>query len=124
MSWPPTVEELVLDLRGEALPGEPLPDTSDTERLQQVLDAAVAYVQRVKAGVVDFGDAGLDTDLPEPDADLRLGTLRLAGRWHTRRRSPDALIQMAEFGAARVPSIDGDIERLLRIGRYAGPVIA
>ncbi|MEV7263975.1 hypothetical protein AB0N38_10530 [Micromonospora aurantiaca] len=124
MSWPPAVDELVLDLRGAALPGEPPPDTSDTDRLRQVLDAAVAYVQRVKAGVVDFGDAGLGTDLPAPDADLRLGTLRLAGRWHTRRRSPDALIQMADFGASRVPSVDADIERLLRIGRYSPPVIA
>lgn len=59
-----------------------------------------------------------------PTPDLHLGTLRLAGRWHTRRRSPDGLVAMAELGAARVPSFDPDIERLLKIGRYARAVFA
>lgn len=59
-----------------------------------------------------------------PTPDLILGTLRLAGRWHTRRRSPDGLVSMAELGAARVPSFDPDIERLLKIGRYRGAVFA
>jgi hypothetical protein len=31
---------------------------------------------------------------------------------------------MAELGAARIPSFDPDIERLLKIGRYRGPVFA
>ena len=55
---------------------------------------------------------------------VRLGTVRLAGRWYTRRRSPDGLIATADFGASRIPSFDADIERLLKIGRYAKPVIA
>jgi hypothetical protein len=49
--------------------------------------------------------------------------VRLASRWHTRRRSPDALIEMGELGASRVPSFDPDIDRLLRIGRHALPVV-
>jgi hypothetical protein len=50
--------------------------------------------------------------------------LRLAGRWHTRRRSPDGLVAMAEMGAARVTSFDPDIDRLLRIGRHKRPRVA
>lgn len=59
-----------------------------------------------------------------PPPDLHLGTLRLAGRWHTRRRSPDGLVAMAELGMGRVPSFDPDIERLLKIGRFRGAVFA
>ncbi|MBN9739508.1 hypothetical protein DMP23_00040 [Amycolatopsis sp. A1MSW2902] len=59
-----------------------------------------------------------------PGADLALGTLRLAGRWFTRRRSPDALISMGDLGSARVPSFDPDIDQLLRVGRFARAVVA
>ena len=115
--WPPELAELKDDLK--------ISDTRDDVRLQQVLDAAVAFVERIKLGRYDFSN-GEDSgcDLPPPDMDLRLGTLRLAGRWHVRRRSPDGLITAAELGSARVPSFDADIERLLGIGRYAPPVIA
>ncbi|GEL17686.1 hypothetical protein [Pseudonocardia asaccharolytica] len=117
MAWPPTLTALKGDL------GIDEADTRDDARLTSMLDAAVVFVQRVHAGGFDFaGDLG--STLPEPDADLVTGTLRLAGRWHTRRRSPDGLVAMAELGAARVPSFDPDIERLLRIGRYRSPVIA
>jgi hypothetical protein len=54
----------------------------------------------------------------DPDDDLVLGTLRLAGRWYTRRRAPDDLIAAAELGTARLPGLDPDITRLLRIGRH------
>lgn len=117
MTWPPGLGALKDDLGIDEV------DTRDDARLSSMLDAAVAFVQRVHAGGFDFtGDVG--STLPTPDADLVTGTLRLAGRWHTRRRSPDGLVAMAELGAARVPSFDPDIERLLRVGRYRGPVIA
>ncbi|MFI6759367.1 phage head-tail connector protein [Micromonospora sp. NPDC050417] len=97
-------------------------DTRDDAKLSQVLDAATAFVEQVRPA---FNYAGDEPDLPVPDAALVLGTYRLAARWHTRRRSPDALIQLAEMGASRVPSFDVDIDRLLRIGpKYAPPVIA
>lgn len=111
-----TLDELKADMSVD------LTDTRDDGRLQQVLDAAVAFVQRVRP-VFNY-DADPLSVLPDVSADVKLGTLRLAGRWHTRRRSPDALIQMAEMGASRVPSFDSDIERLLGIGRFAGPVFA
>lgn len=110
MAWPVEYEELKDDL------GIPAEDTRDDERLKRVLGAAVEFVERVRPEFNYVNDPL--TDAPPPSADLELGTLRLAGRWHTRRRSPDGLLQMAELGAARVPSFDPDIDRLLGLGRY------
>ena len=115
--WPPDLAELKAEKK------LPASDTVDDERLQVALDAAVAFVERVRRAAFNF-DGDIDSALPDPTADLRLGTLRLAIRWDIRRRSPDALIQMAELGASRVPSFDPDIDRLLGIGRFAGPVFA
>jgi hypothetical protein len=112
--WPPTLDELKLDMGVD--------DDRDDDRLGQVLDAAVAFVVRVRPRFNYEADP--DSALPAPPADIQLGTVRLAGRWHSRRRSPDALVDMAEMGASRVPSFDPDIERLLGIGRYRGPVFA
>lgn len=112
MDWPPTLDELKIDMKVD------LTDLRDDDRLTQVLDAAVAFVERVRSDV-NFTADPLST-LPDPSADVRLGVLRLAGRWDVRRRSPDALIQMAEMGASRVPPFDSDIERLLGVGRFAG----
>lgn len=107
-TWPPTLAELKADIGIE--------DDRDDAQLTTVLAAAVSFVQRVRPGPLGTAPDGTD--------DLVLGTLRLAGRWHVRRRSPDALIQMGELGASRVPSFDPDIERLLGIGRYAKAVFA
>lgn len=115
--WPPTLDELKDDMKID------LDDTRDDVRLAQVFDAAVVFVARQRRSSFNF-DGDLSSALPEPTADIVLGTLRLAGRWHIRRRSPDALIQMADMGASRVPSFDPDIDRLLGIGRFAGPVFA
>jgi hypothetical protein len=117
MPWPPTLATLKVDLKLGP------DDDRDDERLTLDLTAAVAFVERVRAGAFNFDDT-LDSALPEPTADLILGTLRLAGRWDERRKSPDALIQMAEMGAGRVPTVDSDIDRLLGIGRFAPPVFA
>lgn len=97
-------------------------DTRDDERLTSALDAAVAFVERVRKGQFNF-DADPLSDLPEPTADLKLGTLMLARRWNTRRRSPDGLVAMSDQGSARVAASDPDIARLLRIGRHARPVM-
>lgn len=120
MTWPPSLEELKVDQRVAS--SEPT-YTRDDAALQVALDAAVAFVERVRAGSFDFTADPVST-LPDPTADLQLGTIRLALRWHTRRRSPDGLVDMAELGAARIPSFDPDIERLLGIGRFRGPVFA
>lgn len=116
MSWPPTLDELKPDM------GIAADDTRDDAALARMLAAAVAFVERVRPGF-DYEQDPL-VNLPAPTNDLFLGTLRLAARWHTRRRSPDGLVQMAELGSSRVPNFDPDIDRLLGIGKYRAPVIA
>lgn len=118
--WPPQLG----DLRSELEQTEDDARPGDGPRLQRVLDAAVAYVESVRGSTVGFTPAALAAGRPAPDADLVLGTLRLAARWHTRRRSPDGLVGMGELGSARVPVIDPDIQQLLRIGRFARSVVA
>ena len=116
MPWPPTPEDLKLDLD--------IDDVADDSILGLQLDAAVTFVERVHKGRFNFAGAVEPEpgwDCPDPGPDLELGTIRLAGRWHTRRRSPDGLVSMAEMGAARVTSFDPDIDRMLRIGRHARP---
>lgn len=117
MDWPPALEQLKADLAQPAQVGD-----RDDDALRLVLDAAVALVERVRSDINYTGDI-LD-ERPGPDGDLVLGTLRLAGRWHTRRNSPDGLVSMGEMGSSRVPSFDPDIERLLRVGRFRKSVIA
>ncbi|HEV7649391.1 MAG TPA: phage head-tail connector protein [Actinophytocola sp.] len=113
--WPPELTELKVDMKIDP------DDERDDERLQQTLDAAVSFVESVRTRI-NYTEDPLSTR-PEPGADLVLGTLRLAGRWHTRRDSPDGLVSMGELGSGRVPSIDPDIEKLLRIGRWAKAVL-
>jgi len=115
--WPPSLDELKTDLKIA------LDDTRDDERLNQSLDASVALIERVHHGRYNFAQES-GSDLPDPDSDLRLGVLRLAGRWDVRRKSPDGMISMGELGAGRVSSFDLDIDRLCRIGRFAPSVFA
>lgn len=116
MEWPPSLADLKVDMGIDPL------DTRDDTRLLSALDAAVVFVERVRRNHFNFDKDPL-SELPAPTADLKLGTLLLAIRWHARRRSPDGLVQMAELGAARIPGFDPDIDRLLRIGRHARPVV-
>jgi hypothetical protein len=113
MAWPPTLAEFKIDLKIDPN------DTRDDARLTTDLAAAVSFVERVRP---DFEYDPLDPaqfGKPAPNADTRLGTLRLAGRWNLRRRSPDGMIAVSqEMGSARVPSFDPDIDRLLRLGRH------
>jgi hypothetical protein len=97
-------------------------DDRDDQILQQELDAAVAYVQRVRKDLNYDGDP-LNC-YPAPGADFVLGVQRQVIRWHARRRSPDAAIAMGDLGTSRVPTFDADIERVLGIGRYHGPAFA
>lgn len=109
MAWPPDVPALKVDMR--------IDDTRDDIRLQVVLDAAVAYVQRVRKGDFNFEGDEL-SDLPSPPADLVLGTLRLARHYHLQRRSSDGQIDAGELGVSTVAGLDPYVQRLLRIGRH------
>jgi hypothetical protein len=113
-TFPPSLADVKLDLR--------IDDTVDDDALQLCVDAAIAFVIRRLGGTYNLAVDPFSS-LPGAPSDVLLGTVRLAGRWYTRRRSPDGLIATADFGTSRIPSIDADIERLLRIGRYSAPVI-
>lgn len=117
LTWPPTLAMLKQDQR------VPVEDTRDDDDFSMQLEAAIAYVAGMHAENYDVtGESG--STLPAVPAQMVLGTIRLAVRWKTRRRSPDALITAGEMGAARVPSFDPDIERMIEIGRFAPPVTA
>lgn len=113
-----TLDEFVNELGEEA---EAFADLSEDEqeRLARVFDAAVEFVERIHRGRFNF--TGEPSALPLPGANFRLGTVMLARRWHTRRRSPAMLVASAGEGAAHVPWQDEDINRLLRLGRHAIP---
>jgi hypothetical protein len=112
--WVPTLADVKVDLRIE--------DTIDDGALQPCLDAAIAFVQDRHRDRYNVDEDPFST-LPSVPSSVRLGVVRLAGRWYTRRRSPDGLISTADFGTSRIPAFDADIERLLKIGRYSKAVI-
>jgi hypothetical protein len=113
-TWPPLLADLQTD-RGVTV-------GSDDTALSTDLASAVAFVQRVRP-TFNYDSDPLSCR-PAPTADVWAGTLALAWRWFTRRRSPDGLIDMGELGQGRVPTVDRDIERLLGIGPFKAPVIA
>lgn len=112
--WPPDLDALKTELKS--------PDGRDDAALDACLAAAIAYVEDARAG--DFNFLAVPGSLlPAPGPDLELGTIRLAVRWHDRRRSPDGLVDGGEFGTARVPTLDVDLERLLGVGRFRAPMV-
>lgn len=113
-TWVPPLSDVKIDLRIE--------DANDDEALQPCLDAAIAFVRERFAATHNVDEDPFST-LPSVPSSVRLGVIRLAGRWYIRRRSPDGLISTADFGTSRIPAFDADIERLLKIGRYSKAVI-
>jgi hypothetical protein len=115
-----TLNEFINELDEEATDAEDLSE-AELARLTRVFDAAVEFVERIHRGRFNF--TGQPSALPLPGMEFQLGTVMLARRWHTRRRSPQMLVASAEMGAARVPWIDEDINRLLRLGKHAIPEV-
>jgi len=115
--WPPTLAELKIDK------GIAADDTRDDDALDRMLAASISFVRRIHVGRYNF-EPDESSELSVPDEAMTLGAIRLAIRWQTRKRSPDALVSMGELGAGRVPSFDVDIDRMLRIGRFAPAVFA
>lgn len=107
-AWPPSVE----DVQTDAGIGADI----DTVVLGIELDAAVAYVQGVRKMFNYAADP--ESDLPPPTDLLWLGTVRLAKRWHDRRRAAAGQIFMGDTGSDSIPYVDPDIERMLGIGRF------
>lgn len=77
--------------------------------------AAAAYVQKLRPDLI--GPQGYVAD----DA-VRHGAVLVAARLYARRGSPVGVASFGEFGAS-VPRLDPDAERLLGVGRYAGPQV-
>lgn len=135
--WPPTLDDLKEDL------DIPLSDTRQDALLTKQLAAAMGFVRRVHAGRYEFADDGSSTlivssppgyefgtdafaalsPLAPPGPEMVLGTIRLAGRWFVRRRSPDGVIAMGDVGTQNIPGFDSDLERMLEMGRYGGSMI-
>lgn len=117
--WPPQLPDLK-DRMGVS-------DERDDVVLSRHLLAAVAYVERELDGDFDFAGGEVDDDgdpLPDPTADVFEGAVRLAMRWRALDRSPNGLVvDLSEAGAARIPSIDADVERLLGVGRFRRPMV-
>lgn len=118
VTWPPTLAELKADMRVD------VSVTRFDVPLQITLDAAVAYVERVRSDV-DFtafaaeDPTERDTTKTAVTADLVLGTLRYARRLDIRRDSPSGMVVTDQIGATPVAGWDADIEKNLRVGRYA-----
>ncbi len=120
-TWPPSVDALKLVLK--------ISDARDDARLTFHLAGAVAYVERAHDGWVDFtGELTalelLALGMVPVDDDLVHGTIAYARRLHARDRSPDGMVSSAEFGSVRIGTGDADVDRMLRVGRFARPVIA
>jgi hypothetical protein len=115
-----TLDEFVNELNEDVEDASELSD-AEAARLARVFDAAVEFVERIHLGRFNF--TGQPSTLPVPGYTLKLGTVMLARRWHTRRRSPQMLVSAADMGAARVPWSDEDINRLLRLGKHAVPEV-
>jgi hypothetical protein len=113
--WPPDITRLKLDLD--------IVDDRDDGVLAEQLAAAVGFVERYHRGRFEFDRPPTAGGLPVPGPEIELGTLRLAGRWFARRRSPDGVIAMGDVGTQNIPGFDSDLERMLEMGRYGGSVI-
>lgn len=113
-TWPPTVADVKNDAGINV--------ETDDGILATELDAAVAFVRRNRKR---FNyDSDPLCEWPAPTDDLWLGTVRLAKRWHDRRRAAAGQIFMGDTGSDTVPYVDPDIERMLGLGRFKSPVIA
>lgn len=119
LTWPPTLDDLKNDLDIDR------DDTRQDDMLTRQLAAAKGFVMRIHRGRYEFGTdafAALSA-LEPPGPEMVLGTVRLANRWVSRRRSPDGVIAMGDVGTQTIPGFDSDLERMLEMGRYGGSMI-
>lgn len=86
--------------------GRDLGDAVDEEAMSQVVDAVNAHISTIAPKAV-----ANDPDFDEP---VRLAALLLAGRWYSRRNSPDGLVGFGDMGGTAIRSLDPDIRDLLR----------
>lgn len=108
-TWPPTVADVQTDIG--------IGTDIDEAVLTNELAAAVAWVQG-KRKRFNYDNDPL-CDFPAPTDDIWLGTVRLAKRWHDRRRAGAGSIYGGDGATDTVPYVDPDIAQLLGIGKWA-----
>lgn len=79
--------------------------------LDAAASAASSFAARQALGVT------LGAEPVEAPADVRLGTVMLAGRWFQRRNSVTGVASFGDFGPAYVKSTDPDVALLLGLYR-------
>lgn len=112
--WPPVAQEVRDELRIGAQGAQ------DAAVLQQSLDAAVAYVQELRAELfAAVGDPPVPP--PEPSPRIHLGTVRLAAHWYTNRVATTGVDPLTDLGGGPATYLPAAIQRMLGIGAYAKP---
>ncbi|GAB3750056.1 head-tail connector protein [Microlunatus parietis] len=95
--------------------------SADDAILKPLWEAAEDYVwQRIRAWYVPDAEGNPPDPVPPAPASLGQAVRQLTARYFARRNSPDGFLGMGEFGPARVPTVDRDVESL--IGPYR-PVV-
>jgi hypothetical protein len=112
LAWPVTAEQVreFTDVTD--------PDTDAS--LTQAVEAVNAYVPTL-GSLAGYWT----TDEPpefDPPADVIMGAIMLASRWHARRGNALGASGYQEFGASTILIQDPDIRRLLRLGPL-GPFV-
>lgn len=85
--------------------------TRDDTALQRCIDAAMSWVMEIRPELDYHGSWTVP-------AHVRLGTVRLAARWFTRRISPNGTVQLGDLSAGTVIKTDPDI--WMQIGVVGG----
>lgn len=114
--WPPTLPTLFKDAQSQV-------KESESEALQLVLDTAIEFVEDKRSDLA-FSMGEISKTKPPPDKMVVLGTIRLALRWHFRRRALQGFVDAGEQGVQRLPASDDDLHRMLKIGRYRKAITA
>jgi hypothetical protein len=114
MPWPPTVQQVLDELRIVA------PQTApDAGVLAEDLAAAVADVEGWRGDLFDSSDPPLF----QAGANVERGTIKYAAALYTARASPGGTDPVTGLGAPPDIALSPTIGRLLGIGRYAKPRI-
>lgn len=94
---------------------------ADDEILTPLWEAAEDFVwQRIRAWYVPDAEGNPPDPVPPAPASLGQAVRLMTARYYARRSSPSGVIEFGDFGPARVPAVDRDVETL--IGPYR-PVV-
>lgn len=82
--------------------------------LEPLWEAAEGYVwERIRPWYEPDSEGNPPDPVPPAPATLGQAVRMLTARYYARRNSPDGFLGMSEFGPARVPTVDRDVEALI-----------